>query len=280
LARAFDELPAGQKVAISDFFTRLRKCFGWICVPGRDFVVLNDSIEIDDYAAKKGETTASYIEPDQLEYFAIMYEYIPDTKLELDAVQRQLDFFHHIGFHPCQDADKRNWQGPGILLDFGDYTSPVDRWFGARSAWRPCLSAEAIVDWDQFEEKIDRELNRLKELRERGIDEEEKREQQKKFAQEDTTEAMEWGYEASRWHRSYFDRKSKTQHLWTSYSLTPGTVSAEEIREQGLEPDPLAHIKIPDIEPRALIMAWRAYNRDKKDYLAQVDKAKNGLSEG
>ncbi|KAL2021181.1 hypothetical protein VTK56DRAFT_7487 [Thermocarpiscus australiensis] len=100
-ARPFDALPAQQRAEISDSFTRIRKCFGWTRVRGADFLAMNDIIEIDYRAWEKGEGSASYLEPDQ-EYFAIVYEYIPPAELELDAVQRQLDFFHHIGFQPCQ----------------------------------------------------------------------------------------------------------------------------------------------------------------------------------
>lgn len=39
-----------------------------------------------------------------------------------------------------------NWQGPGILLDFGDYNSPVDPWFKARCAYHKHTTAEYIID--------------------------------------------------------------------------------------------------------------------------------------
>lgn len=171
-------------------------------------------IKIDDYAAYKGEGSASYIERGR-EYFAAVYEYVPETKLERSAVQRQLDFFYHIGFHPCQAVKEKNWQGPGILLDFGDYNSPVDTWFKALSAYHPRRSAEIIVDRAMVEARIEEEGNKLWELRDQGIGptEEEKRAQEQKRATANTARFIEWGYQDRQ--RSYFDCKfslSKPPH--------------------------------------------------------------------
>ncbi|KAK4132711.1 hypothetical protein BT67DRAFT_342763, partial [Trichocladium antarcticum] len=95
LSRPFDQLPAEQKFAMSGSPTRLRECYGWTRVRGADFVALNDSIEVnEDVNFSDGEVSASLLEADR-EYFALVYEYIPKARLELDAVQRQLDFFYH-----------------------------------------------------------------------------------------------------------------------------------------------------------------------------------------
>jgi hypothetical protein len=171
-------------------------------------MAMNDVIEIDDYAADKGEGSASYIDRSR-EYFAIVYEYISDTKLERNAVQRQLDFFYRIGFHPCQAVKEENWQGPGILLDFGDYHSPVDPWFKALSSYHPCRSAEILVDRAAVEARVEEEEIRMRELEDQGIGptEEEKRAQEKGRATAKTARYIEWGYQ-DKWHRSYFDRKS------------------------------------------------------------------------
>jgi hypothetical protein len=207
-ARVFDGLPAGEKVMISDSSTRLRKCFGWTRVRGADFMAMNDAIQIDPHAEYKGEGAASYIEGGR-EYFAIVYEYIPPTKLELNAVQRQLDFFYHIGFHPCQGVNEKNWQGPGVLLDFGDYNSPVDPWFEALCAYHPHPPAEIFIDRAAVEARAREEGDRMRELRDDGIGptEEEKQEEEKERAAADTAHFVELGYQ-DRWHRSYFDRKS------------------------------------------------------------------------
>jgi hypothetical protein len=218
LSRPFDELPAEQKVAISDSFTRIRKCYGWTRVRGADFHALNDVITVNEYAEAKGEGSASFIYSDQ-EYFALVYEYIPSAKLELDAVQRQLDFFYHIGFHPCQDAMGRNWQGPGILLDFGDYNSPVDQWYEGRGACDLCLSAEVLVDRKRVEERLCKEWDKKAELRQRGIKptEEEVLAEKKRQASRKTAICVEWGYQANPWYTPYFDRKFKhTMFLYTT----------------------------------------------------------------
>ncbi|KAK3941527.1 hypothetical protein QBC46DRAFT_227893, partial [Diplogelasinospora grovesii] len=109
--RPFDDyLPPEQqqqRVSSSGSFTRIRKCFGWTRVQGADFVAMNMVIKIDSRAAMKGEGSASYIRAGQ-DYFALVYEYIPSAELEVVAVQRQLDFFHHIGFQPCQQMNREN----------------------------------------------------------------------------------------------------------------------------------------------------------------------------
>lgn len=183
---------------------------------------MNKAIEIDWDAEEKGEGAASYLEADR-EYFAIVYEYIPRAKLDISAVQRQLDFFHHIGFHPCQGARARNWQGPGILLDFGDYNSPVDPWFAARCAYHAPVSAEVIVDWPKVEERADREWDRKAELREQGIGptEEELRAEKQQRALSDTARFVERGYKPSRWYTSYFDRELCPRKLSGSILTLP-----------------------------------------------------------
>jgi hypothetical protein len=234
-------------------------------------MAMNDVIEVDDNAADRGEGSASYIDRSR-EYFAIAYEYIPDTKLERDAVQRQLDFFYRIGFHPCQAVKEENWQGPGILLDFGDYNAPVDPWFKALSSYHPCRSAEILVDRAAVEARAEEEENRMRELEDQGIGptEEEKRAQEKERVTAKTARYIEWGYQ-DKWHRSYFDRKSccsELPHGWANILF--GAVSKEEILNYKLEQDPLADVHIPAVEPGAVIKAWTAYKKQKKEYLAQA----------
>jgi Tat protein secretion system quality control protein TatD with DNase activity len=171
---------------------------------------MNDIIEIDRRAEEKGEGSASYIQQNK-QYFAIVYEYVPEAKLELDAVQRQLDFFHHIGFHPCQVMRKENWQGPGILLDFGDYNSPVDPWFAALNAYRPQPTAEIVIDPEAVEARGVELWNKQEELYRQGVrpTKEEKREKKRIEAMENTAELVERGYDAGRRYVSYFERKSR-----------------------------------------------------------------------
>ncbi|KAH6847515.1 hypothetical protein B0I37DRAFT_375248 [Chaetomium sp. MPI-CAGE-AT-0009] len=263
-SRDFDGLPADSKVAMSGSDTRLRQCFGWTRVRGADFMLMNKIIEVDNRAKVKGEGSASYLKRDEL-YYAIVYEYIPEAKLELNPVQGQLDFFYRIGFHPCQGIKESNWQGPGILLDFGDYNSPVDPWFKARSAYHRHATAEFIVDRKTAEARSSEAWNRKQALRDQGIGptEEEKREREQVRARSDTARLVEWGYcyPGDSRYTSYFE------------------LTKEEILENKLEEDPLCAIRIPGIEPKAVLGAWKTYKKQKKNYLSAVEpdpEAKEG----
>lgn len=58
--------------------------------------------------------------------------------------------------------------------------------------------------------------------------------------------------------------------VWQSRVSNILAVSSEEMAESGLETDPLAHIHIPEVEPRTLIKAWKAYDKQKKEYLSAL----------
>ncbi|KAK4240598.1 hypothetical protein C8A03DRAFT_41911 [Achaetomium macrosporum] len=252
-ARHFDTLPSGEKVSVSESSTRVRQCFGWTTVAGKDFQRLNKKIEVN---YERDEATASYPAKDR-KYFAIIYEYIPHAELELKAVQRQLDFFHHIGFQQCQDPTERNWEGPGMLLDFGDYSSPVDKWLDGGSAYRPPVSARVVVDWATVQKEATEKWNRIHELRISGVGPTagEKLEDEKERVREDTATYIERGYRKNRLYPGYFE------------------LSPEEISSEGLLEDPLCHIQIPEIEPRVLRKAWKRYEKEKDDYLSQSSPA-------
>lgn len=47
---------------------------------------MNSIIKVDEYARRKGEGSASYLESDA-QYYAIVYEYVPEAQLECDSVQ-------------------------------------------------------------------------------------------------------------------------------------------------------------------------------------------------
>jgi hypothetical protein len=287
-ARHFDALPDDEKVAVLDSSTRIRQCYGWVRVRGRDFRYMNRKIVIDRRAERKGEGAASYLSDDQ-EYFAIVYEYLPKTDLERDAVQRQLDFFHHIGFQPCQTPRPDNWQGPGILLDFGDYNSPVDSWFrGQICEWyRKPGDAKYVVDyeavWKRAGEEARRKYDNPNEGKESGNENEqegkeksdkqreEEKEEKARKARSDTAKSVERGYLKSRWYLGYFERKWAACH--PSKQRQPeaqcsdhGTVTPEERQKAGLLEDPLAHIDIPEILPKTVRRAWRRYGKLKAEY--------------
>ncbi|KAH6623430.1 hypothetical protein F5144DRAFT_583213 [Chaetomium tenue] len=254
-SRDFDALPDDSKVAVSESDTRLRKCFGWTRVQGADFMRMNSIIKVDEYARRKGEGSASYLESDA-QYYAIVYEYVPKAKLEFDPVQSQLDFFYRIGFHPCQGMHEVNWQGPGILLDFGDYNSPVDPWFKARCAYHKHTAAEYIIDRKKAQAESSAEWNRINNLRHQGIGptEEEKRKREKEKAQSDTARFVEYGYDEHQRYLSYFE------------------LTNEEILERKLEQDPLSQIRINEIEPETVLRAWKTYKKQKKKYLVAFER--------
>ncbi|KAK4139077.1 uncharacterized protein C8A04DRAFT_41003 [Dichotomopilus funicola] len=249
-SRDFDALPDDSKVAVSESDTRLRKCFGWIRVQGADFMRMNSIIKIDEYARRKGEGSASYLESGA-QYYAIVYEY------------SQLDFFYRIGFHPCQGLHKVNWQGPGILLDFGDYNSPVDPWFEARCAYHKHTTAEYIIDRTKALEESSAEWDRINNLRDQGIGptEEEKQKREKEKAQSNTARFVEYGYDEHQRYLSYSECKA-----WDGGN--PQTVTNEEILERKLELDPLSQIRINGVEPETVILAWKTYKNQKKKHLA------------
>lgn len=121
---------------------------------------------------------------------------------------------------------ERNWQGPGILLDFGDYNSPVDQWYEGRGACDPCLSAEVLVNRKRVEERLCKEWDKKAELRQRGIKttEEEVRAEKKRQASRETAICVERGYQANPWYTPYFDRKFKhTMFLYATRLVSLST---------------------------------------------------------
>jgi hypothetical protein len=55
-------------------------------------------------------------------------------------------------------------------------------------------------------------------------------------------------------------------------------VTKEEILKNKLEEDPLSEIRILEIQPETVLRVWKAYNNQKKKYLAAVgsDSETNG----
>ncbi|KAF4446743.1 hypothetical protein F53441_9677 [Fusarium austroafricanum] len=99
----------------------LRECYGWTSISGKDFCALPSILCPPE--VRSGREVRN-IWPTE-EYNAIVYEYVPsnDVGLDVDVVQKQLDFFWFGGWClvPLQPA---NWGGAGILLDMGDLILP------------------------------------------------------------------------------------------------------------------------------------------------------------
>jgi hypothetical protein len=120
-SQVYKDLPADGRVSLSALFTttRIRRCHGWVRLQRETVAQLNRYIAIDERRARKGDLVPAYFEPGK--------HYSPPARFDVDAVQRQIDFFHYAGFTTCQPENKANWQGPGIKLDFGDYRTPSIR---------------------------------------------------------------------------------------------------------------------------------------------------------
>jgi len=80
------------------------------------------------------------------EYFALVYEYLPPMRLHEESMQRQLDFFHKIGFR-CHHLADSCWEGPGVLVNPSNYYMPVDQQFPGTYAYSPApVVMECPVD--------------------------------------------------------------------------------------------------------------------------------------
>lgn len=62
------------------------------------------------------------IVPDH-EYFAIVYEYVPENDNDLAAVQSQLDFLWRAGFNLAPTPLPDNWKG-SVLVDLSEIECP------------------------------------------------------------------------------------------------------------------------------------------------------------
>ncbi|RYP53368.1 hypothetical protein DL768_001613 [Monosporascus sp. mg162] len=261
--RVFDGLPPRQRVAISASSTRIRNCFGWIRLRGSDLLGLNCKIKRNERDASKGFLAASYFEPGN-HYFAIVYEFVPREKTETDAVQAQLEFFHRTGFSRCQPLKPDNWQGPGILLDFGDINSAVDPWFDESSYRRPLPPTEMIVDYQGYHKRMAERV--------RQIDKEQPR-------AEDYRGATEAGHSGatpvdSKAGCGYIKKKSES-----------GGLRGEDVRSRGdgnKSPDnhgageydgvrePSIFVHVPEAGHERLSHAWRSYAELKSKFISSI----------
>lgn len=87
---------ACETVAVSSM-PNMTNCHGWMKVPGK---------------------TLSHLGFDpSLDFYAIIYDFVPPSKQELGVIQAQLDFFYIIGFS-VESLKADNWEGKGLLVDF------------------------------------------------------------------------------------------------------------------------------------------------------------------
>lgn len=104
---------------------RLRRCFGWTQVSGKD---LHSQWSRTPQRPSSFKAMGRVTKTD--EYYAIVYEFIPKAEPgdHYDVMQPQLDLLWLAGF--CFVSLRReNWEG-GILLDMADIVPPRSpMWF-------------------------------------------------------------------------------------------------------------------------------------------------------
>lgn len=98
---------------------RQRKCFGWLKIRG-DFLQNQKGMAPPTLLAE--DNIQRQIQPDQ-EYFAIVYEYIPEADNDPVAVQSQLDFYWRTGFSFTPVANANNWKN-SVLVDLSELVCP------------------------------------------------------------------------------------------------------------------------------------------------------------
>ncbi|KAF4500260.1 kinase-like domain [Fusarium agapanthi] len=82
------------------------------------------SAEACDKKSEAGTTIIAHTqEPkafhDDKQYFAIVYDFVPEGQLEAKNIIDQLNFFHIVGFLNVQ-LKLENWLSTGVLVDFSD----------------------------------------------------------------------------------------------------------------------------------------------------------------
>lgn len=98
----------------------IKKCFGWTKVSGQELWKLSPNSRPPTYDL---DHVRKDIWP-QKEYFAIVYEFIPEGCLDKNVVQSQLDFYWLVGFCFTPTMRPDNWKGDGILIDMADLICP------------------------------------------------------------------------------------------------------------------------------------------------------------
>ncbi|EGY23784.1 uncharacterized protein VDAG_05222 [Verticillium dahliae VdLs.17] len=98
---------------------RLRKCLGWMKVPGAELCALQHRLRP---RRVRLDRTMREILPTE-DYYALVYEFIPKNPIvDINAMQSQADFLWRLGF--CFTPIRLdNWED-GLLLDMADIVCP------------------------------------------------------------------------------------------------------------------------------------------------------------
>ncbi|KFY95926.1 hypothetical protein V498_03004 [Pseudogymnoascus sp. VKM F-4517 (FW-2822)] len=94
----------------------MTNCHGWVKVPGETLPSRRLRRRFDP----------------SFDFYAIVYDFVSPSNLQVGIVQAQLDFFYVVGFS-IETLKADNWEGKGLLVDFCDILSPLDRF------WCPSL---------------------------------------------------------------------------------------------------------------------------------------------
>ena len=138
--RERQEIKNADAVQISSL-PRMKKCFGWLKV---------DEAQLCAVPGPLGPTVvklhgcADMSFPEDRQYFAIVYEYIPEGENDTGQMQLVLDFLWRAGFDFSQSLRKENWKS-GVAVDFSDFISPMGYCWNERRYRRRIDASRAFL---------------------------------------------------------------------------------------------------------------------------------------
>lgn len=94
---------------------RMTECYGWLKLHSNTWKHLRSSLEPPDV---KIEKIRRYMEPD-MEYTALVYEFINGGENEPTVVEKVADFIYHVGFSVPSASLAKNWTD-SVLVDYAD----------------------------------------------------------------------------------------------------------------------------------------------------------------
>ncbi|OAA61300.1 hypothetical protein SPI_05324 [Niveomyces insectorum RCEF 264] len=109
---------------------RVRQCYGWLKIGSQMLGALPDHVRARRVHAAWNDRWEFEIGNDEegndLEYDAIVYEYVEPGENDPAVMQEVLDFFWQVGFVSGGSPSGRNWQN-SVLLDMSDIINPYER---------------------------------------------------------------------------------------------------------------------------------------------------------
>ncbi|KAK3944262.1 hypothetical protein QBC46DRAFT_361214 [Diplogelasinospora grovesii] len=99
---------------------RMRQCFGWLKLTGRDLLRLLPRKLLPPYIKVSGVRRS--IRQDAC-YTAVVCEFVEEAENDPEVVQQVLDFFWCVGFSHIMTPKASNWKN-GVLVDLSDIVHP------------------------------------------------------------------------------------------------------------------------------------------------------------